>query len=113
MASLLAQLGLPPDNGSRAWEDQSYFKLWKRDPHVTLRCHDSVEGQCPFARWSRPIQPRKTASFDRLKEEEGEKRSNWDCLLFTSDRSLFSLKFSYAYRAESRGPGVMSLLSFS
>lgn len=48
MASLLAQLGLPLENGFQAWEDQSFFKLRKRDAHVTLHCHDSVEGALKY-----------------------------------------------------------------
>lgn len=45
MASLTTKMILPSENGYRAWEDQTLFKWRKRDPHVTLRCHDSVEGK--------------------------------------------------------------------
>lgn len=37
-------LGSENENGYKVWEDQSFIKWRKRDPHVTLRCHDSVEG---------------------------------------------------------------------
>lgn len=26
------------------WKDQSFFKWRKRDAHVPLRCHDTIEG---------------------------------------------------------------------
>ncbi|KFK34684.1 hypothetical protein AALP_AA5G178000 [Arabis alpina] len=48
MASLATQMILPSENGYRAWEDQTLFKWRKRDPHVTLRCHDSVEGSLRY-----------------------------------------------------------------
>jgi beta-galactosidase len=45
MASLVGQLVFSLDNnGYKAWEDPSFIKWRKRDPHVTLHCHDSVEG---------------------------------------------------------------------
>ncbi|KAI4332992.1 hypothetical protein L6164_017850 [Bauhinia variegata] len=48
MASLVGQLILPPENGYRVWEDQSFIKWKKRDPHVTLHCHESVEGSLKY-----------------------------------------------------------------
>lgn len=50
MASLVWQpaFALEGPNGYKVWEDQSFIKWNKRDPHVTLRCHDSVEGQPSF-----------------------------------------------------------------
>lgn len=38
-------MSLPSENGYRAWEDQSFIKWKKRDPHVTLHCHESIEGE--------------------------------------------------------------------
>ncbi|OWM90042.1 hypothetical protein CDL15_Pgr026955 [Punica granatum] len=48
MASVVAQMSLPSESGYRPWEDQSFIKWKKRDPHVNLRCHDSVEGSLKF-----------------------------------------------------------------
>lgn len=48
MASLVGQsvMVLPLENGNyKVWEDQSFIKWRKRDSHVTLHCHDSIEGQ--------------------------------------------------------------------
>lgn len=44
MVSLVGQLVLSLENGYKVWEDPSFIKWRKRDPHVTLHCHDSVEG---------------------------------------------------------------------
>lgn len=45
MASLIvSQLVFPSENGYKVWEDPSFIKWRKRDPHVTLLCHESVEG---------------------------------------------------------------------
>lgn len=51
MASLVGQLpfALENANGYKVWEDPSFIKWRKRDPHVTLRCHDSVEGNLNFS----------------------------------------------------------------
>ncbi|XP_027356698.1 uncharacterized protein LOC113866018 isoform X2 [Abrus precatorius] len=35
-------------NGYRVWEDPSFIKWRKRDPHVTLHSHDSVEGSLKY-----------------------------------------------------------------
>ncbi|KAK6271429.1 hypothetical protein POUND7_008527, partial [Theobroma cacao] len=49
MASLIVgQLVFPSENGYKVWEDQSFFKWRKRDPHVTLHCHESVEGSLRY-----------------------------------------------------------------
>ncbi|KAG2671874.1 hypothetical protein I3760_13G013400 [Carya illinoinensis] len=48
MASLAGQRDFPLDNGYKVWEDQSFIKWRKRDPHVTLHCHESVEGSLKF-----------------------------------------------------------------
>ncbi|XVF41109.1 hypothetical protein PTKIN_Ptkin01aG0254100 [Pterospermum kingtungense] len=49
MASLIVgQLVFPSENGYKAWEDQSFIKWRKRDPHVTLHCHESVEGSLKY-----------------------------------------------------------------
>lgn len=46
MASLIGKVVFALDNGTgyKAWEDPSFIKWRKRDAHVTLRCHESVEG---------------------------------------------------------------------
>lgn len=44
MASVVGQLIFPSSNGYKVWEDPSIIKWRKRDAHVTLHCHDSVEG---------------------------------------------------------------------
>lgn len=38
-----------PNNGYKVWEDPSFIKWNKRDSHVTLRCHDSVEGDSQYS----------------------------------------------------------------
>lgn len=49
MASLIvSQLGFPSENGYKVWEDQSFIKWRKRDSHVTLHCHESVEGSLKY-----------------------------------------------------------------
>lgn len=50
MASLVGQLpfALENANGYKVWEDPSFIKWRKRDTHVTLRCHDSVEGSLKY-----------------------------------------------------------------
>ncbi|GAV75270.1 Glyco_hydro_2 domain-containing protein/Glyco_hydro_2_C domain-containing protein/Glyco_hydro_2_N domain-containing protein/Bgal_small_N domain-containing protein [Cephalotus follicularis] len=50
MASLLGQFVLPIENSSgyKIWEDQSFIKWRKRDPHVSLHCHDSIEGSLRY-----------------------------------------------------------------
>lgn len=45
-STLMAHFVLPPEkNGYNFWEDQTFFKWRKRDPHVNLHCHESVEGK--------------------------------------------------------------------
>lgn len=48
MASLIAQMVSPLESGLRVWEDPSFIKWRKRDPHVTLHCHESVGGTLFF-----------------------------------------------------------------
>ncbi|CAL0328768.1 unnamed protein product [Lupinus luteus] len=48
MTSLVGPLVLSPDSGYRIWEDPSFIKWRKRDSHVTLHCHDSVEGSLKY-----------------------------------------------------------------
>ncbi|KAK2634309.1 hypothetical protein Ddye_029101 [Dipteronia dyeriana] len=50
MASLVGQLvfTLENANGYKVWEDPAFIKWRKRDPHVTLRCHDSLEGSLRY-----------------------------------------------------------------
>ncbi|OMO87190.1 hypothetical protein COLO4_20752 [Corchorus olitorius] len=49
MASLIVgQLPFPSENGYKVWEDPSFIKWKKRDPHVTLHCHESVEGSLRY-----------------------------------------------------------------
>ncbi|KAL7120394.1 hypothetical protein ACP275_02G120100 [Erythranthe tilingii] len=48
MNSLVGQLVLPPSNGHKVWEDPSIFKWRKRDAHVPLHCHESVEGSLRY-----------------------------------------------------------------
>ncbi|KAJ4847213.1 hypothetical protein Tsubulata_008458 [Turnera subulata] len=50
MASVaaLAQLVSPVESGHRVWEDESFIKWRKRDPHVTLRCHESPQGSLRY-----------------------------------------------------------------
>lgn len=39
------RLIVSPNNGDyKVWEDPSFIKWRKRDSHVSLHCHDSVEG---------------------------------------------------------------------
>lgn len=46
--SVMGQLVFPSENGHKVWEDQSFIKWRKRDPHVTLRCHESLEGSLKY-----------------------------------------------------------------
>ncbi|XP_057976450.1 uncharacterized protein LOC131163754 [Malania oleifera] len=48
MASLVGQLVCLSDFGHKVWEDQSFFKWRKRDAHVSLHCHDTVEGSLRY-----------------------------------------------------------------
>lgn len=48
MTSFVGQLVSPLSEVHKAWEDPSIIKWRKRDAHVTLRCHDTVEGDDPF-----------------------------------------------------------------
>ncbi|KAK4798400.1 hypothetical protein SAY86_030726 [Trapa natans] len=48
MASLVASMSPPSANGYRPWEDQSFIKWNKRDSHVTLHCHESIEGSLKY-----------------------------------------------------------------
>ncbi|KAK6163059.1 hypothetical protein DH2020_002900 [Rehmannia glutinosa] len=48
MGSLIAQLVLPPNNGYKIWEDPSFIKWRKRDAHVPLHCHESIEGSLRY-----------------------------------------------------------------
>jgi len=41
---VVGPLSLTQQNGYKVWEDPSFIKWRKRDPHVTLHCHDSLEG---------------------------------------------------------------------
>uniref|UniRef100_A0A7N0V4Z8 beta-galactosidase n=1 Tax=Kalanchoe fedtschenkoi TaxID=63787 RepID=A0A7N0V4Z8_KALFE len=51
MASVVSQLVLPSGGAApRPWEDPSFIKWRKRDAHVTLHCHESVEGSLGFWR---------------------------------------------------------------
>ncbi|KAK9912811.1 hypothetical protein M0R45_036651 [Rubus argutus] len=47
-SSLVGQLVFPTENGHQVWEDQSIIKWRKRDAHVTLRCHESIEGSLKY-----------------------------------------------------------------
>ncbi|XP_061336722.1 uncharacterized protein LOC133283824 isoform X2 [Gastrolobium bilobum] len=47
-SSLVGPLQLASQNGYRVWEDPSFIKWRKRDPHVTLHCHDSIEGSLKY-----------------------------------------------------------------
>ncbi|XP_028770029.1 uncharacterized protein LOC114727499 [Neltuma alba] len=48
-SNLIGQIVFPPDvHGYRVWEDPSFIKWRKRDPHVTLHCHDSIEGSLRY-----------------------------------------------------------------
>jgi hypothetical protein len=46
-SSLVGPLLLAPNNGYKIWEDPSFIKWRKRDPHVHLQCHESVQGHTP------------------------------------------------------------------
>ncbi|KAG9456219.1 hypothetical protein H6P81_000727 [Aristolochia fimbriata] len=48
MASLVGQLPFPSDHGQKLWEDASFIKWRKRDAHVSLHCHDTVEGSLKY-----------------------------------------------------------------
>uniref|UniRef100_A0A3Q7HLN5 beta-galactosidase n=1 Tax=Solanum lycopersicum TaxID=4081 RepID=A0A3Q7HLN5_SOLLC len=48
MSSLTSQMVLPSSNGYKAWEDPYFFKWRKRDSHVPLHCHESVEGSLRY-----------------------------------------------------------------
>ncbi|KDP40530.1 hypothetical protein JCGZ_24529 [Jatropha curcas] len=48
MASLVSQMVSPLESGHKVWEDQTFIKWRKRDPHVTLHCHESVEGSLRY-----------------------------------------------------------------
>ncbi|KAL0397636.1 UNVERIFIED_CONTAM: hypothetical protein Scaly_0212000 [Sesamum calycinum] len=48
MGSLVGQLVLPPNSGHKIWEDPSFIKWRKRDAHVPLHCHESVEGSLRY-----------------------------------------------------------------
>lgn len=48
MGSLVGQFVLPLNNGYKIWEDPSFIKWRKRDAHVPLHCHESVEGSLRF-----------------------------------------------------------------
>uniref|UniRef100_A0A2P2KSF6 beta-galactosidase n=1 Tax=Rhizophora mucronata TaxID=61149 RepID=A0A2P2KSF6_RHIMU len=48
MTSSVAKMISPLESGHRVWEDESFIKWRKRDPHVTLRCHESVEGSLRY-----------------------------------------------------------------
>lgn len=48
MTSLVAQVVSPVETGHKVWQDQSFIKWRKRDPHVTLHCHESVEGSLRY-----------------------------------------------------------------
>ncbi|XP_050381024.1 uncharacterized protein LOC126798186 isoform X2 [Argentina anserina] len=42
-SSMMGQLVSPLETGHHVWEDQSFIKWNKRDAHVPLRCHESIE----------------------------------------------------------------------
>ncbi|GAB2217723.1 hypothetical protein Drorol1_Dr00000931 [Drosera rotundifolia] len=48
MALPLVQAYCPLDLNHRVWEDPTFFKWRKRDPHIPLRCHESVEGSLRY-----------------------------------------------------------------
>uniref|UniRef100_A0A1D1Y8V4 beta-galactosidase n=1 Tax=Anthurium amnicola TaxID=1678845 RepID=A0A1D1Y8V4_9ARAE len=48
VASFSGQLIFPSNHVHKAWEDPSFIKWRKRDAHVTLRCHDTVEGSLKY-----------------------------------------------------------------
>ncbi|KAI4383912.1 hypothetical protein MLD38_009699 [Melastoma candidum] len=47
---LVPKMGIPGDakGGHKPWEDQTLFKLKKRDPHVSLHSHDSPQGSLTY-----------------------------------------------------------------
>ncbi|MQL91820.1 hypothetical protein Taro_024433 [Colocasia esculenta] len=45
---LVGQLIFHSNHGHKAWEDPSFIKWRKRDAHVTLRCHDTIEGSLKY-----------------------------------------------------------------
>ncbi|KAL6129418.1 hypothetical protein ACLB2K_072768 [Fragaria x ananassa] len=47
-ASMMGQLVSPLETGHHVWEDQSFIKWNKRDAHVPLRCHESIEGSLKY-----------------------------------------------------------------
>lgn len=47
-SSLVGPLLLAPNNSYKVWEDPSFIKWRKRDPHVHLHCHESVEGSLKY-----------------------------------------------------------------
>ncbi|OVA04094.1 Beta galactosidase small chain/ domain 5 [Macleaya cordata] len=48
MASLVRQIVCSTDPTHRVWEDPSFIKWRKRDSHVSLHCHDTVEGSLKY-----------------------------------------------------------------
>ncbi|KAL0464519.1 UNVERIFIED_CONTAM: Beta-galactosidase [Sesamum latifolium] len=48
MGSLVGQIILPSNSGHKIWEDPSFIKWRKRDAHVPLHCHESVEGSLRY-----------------------------------------------------------------
>lgn len=48
LAPLAGQCDFSTDNGYKVWEDQSFIMWRKRDPHITLHCHNSIEGSLKF-----------------------------------------------------------------
>ncbi|KAH6803430.1 glycoside hydrolase family 2 protein [Perilla frutescens var. frutescens] len=48
MGSLIGQLALLPNNGHKIWEDPSFIKWRKRDAHVPMHCHESIEGSLKY-----------------------------------------------------------------
>nr|QSM07479.1 beta-galactosidase 13 [Ipomoea batatas]GMD71911.1 beta-galactosidase isoform X1 [Ipomoea batatas] len=51
MAFVINQMVVPPNSSNyKPWEDPSFFRWKKRDAHVPLRCHESVEGSLKYWR---------------------------------------------------------------
>ncbi|WCJ39089.1 Beta-galactosidase [Euphorbia peplus] len=48
MASIISQLVSPLESAHKVWEDPSFIKWRKRDPHVNLHCHESLEGSLRY-----------------------------------------------------------------
>ncbi|KAK1279060.1 hypothetical protein QJS04_geneDACA016592 [Acorus gramineus] len=44
----LAGATFPMNRSPKPWEDPSFIKWRKRDPHVPLHCHDSIEGSLKY-----------------------------------------------------------------